>query len=275
MAIKASQIAADGAGAGQGPQDRCARADLHHRHGGRLDRPRLQPGGHLFFVVARSVPAPCRLAPVHPHAALLDRLQEMNKYDPDCGTTFTWATRAFGPKTGWAGGWGNRGRQHAGHGQPGPGGRASTCSSWSRDRTARSVRTRTAAGCCSSASLWIVAMTVICYIGIEVSAKLPEGTLLGIEVVMLLVLSITAFVKVFGSPHPAAYLRPAAPELVPALEPHAARQAFIGGLILMLFIYWGSGHRSLGQRGDQGQGHHAGPGRRHLHSDPARRLRRW
>src|SRR5580693_5211201 len=31
---------------------------------------------------------------------------ELNKADPDCGTTFTWATRAFGPKTGWAGGWG-------------------------------------------------------------------------------------------------------------------------------------------------------------------------
>src|ERR1700739_1858400 len=30
---------------------------------------------------------------------------EMNKADPDCGTTFTWAARAFGPKTGWAGGW--------------------------------------------------------------------------------------------------------------------------------------------------------------------------
>src|SRR5215468_6062119 len=30
---------------------------------------------------------------------------EMNKADPDCGTTFTWATRAFGPKTGWWGGW--------------------------------------------------------------------------------------------------------------------------------------------------------------------------
>src|ERR1700748_72036 len=31
---------------------------------------------------------------------------ELNKSDPDCGTTFTWATRAFGPKTGWVGGWG-------------------------------------------------------------------------------------------------------------------------------------------------------------------------
>src|SRR5215469_9527117 len=30
---------------------------------------------------------------------------EMNKADPDCGTTFTWGARAFGPRTGWAGGW--------------------------------------------------------------------------------------------------------------------------------------------------------------------------
>src|ERR1700691_5388823 len=32
--------------------------------------------------------------------------KELNRADPDCGTTFTWATRAFGPRTGWMGGWG-------------------------------------------------------------------------------------------------------------------------------------------------------------------------
>ena len=31
---------------------------------------------------------------------------ELNKAEPDCGTTFTWAARAFGPKAGWMGGWG-------------------------------------------------------------------------------------------------------------------------------------------------------------------------
>src|SRR3974390_422890 len=31
---------------------------------------------------------------------------EMNKADPDCGTTFNWAARAFGPNNGWVGGWG-------------------------------------------------------------------------------------------------------------------------------------------------------------------------
>ena len=31
---------------------------------------------------------------------------ELNKAEPDCGTTFTWAARAFGTRAGWMGGWG-------------------------------------------------------------------------------------------------------------------------------------------------------------------------
>src|SRR5215211_3286182 len=30
--------------------------------------------------------------------------KHLNKADPDAGTTFSWATRAFGPLTGWLGG---------------------------------------------------------------------------------------------------------------------------------------------------------------------------
>ena len=32
--------------------------------------------------------------------------RELNREVPDCGTTFTWATKAFGPWVGWLGGWG-------------------------------------------------------------------------------------------------------------------------------------------------------------------------
>nr|BFF10843.1 hypothetical protein GCM10025699_21460 [Microbacterium flavescens] len=32
--------------------------------------------------------------------------RELNNAVPDCGTTFTWATKAFGPWVGWLGGWG-------------------------------------------------------------------------------------------------------------------------------------------------------------------------
>jgi amino acid transporter len=32
--------------------------------------------------------------------------RELNKVAPDCGTTFTWGTKAFNPYVGWLGGWG-------------------------------------------------------------------------------------------------------------------------------------------------------------------------
>src|SRR6188472_3111669 len=31
--------------------------------------------------------------------------RELNKVAPDCGTSFTWTTKAFGPYVGWMGGW--------------------------------------------------------------------------------------------------------------------------------------------------------------------------
>ena len=45
---------------------------------------------------------------------------ELNRANPDCGTTFTWATRAFRPSIGWAGRLGNRRRGHPRHGEPRP-----------------------------------------------------------------------------------------------------------------------------------------------------------
>ena len=42
---------------------------------------------------------------------------------------------------------------------------------------------------------WIVVMTFICYVGIEISANFQKA-LLGIELTMLLVLSVVALVKV-------------------------------------------------------------------------------
>jgi amino acid transporter len=29
----------------------------------------------------------------------------LNRADPDCGTTFTWVSKAIGPKSGWTSGW--------------------------------------------------------------------------------------------------------------------------------------------------------------------------
>ena len=84
--------------------------------------------------------------------------------------------------------------------------------------------------------IWIVVMTYICYRGIEVSANFQKA-LLGIELVMLLVLSITALVKVGTGHAPAGHLTPSLQWLHPL---HITRfSAFASGIILMVFIYWG------------------------------------
>src|SRR3984893_10826285 len=158
---------------------------------------------------------------------------ELNKADPDSGTTFTWARGAFGPKTGWAGGWGIVAAdllvmaslaQVAGQyvfllvGANGIG--SNPASGW----------------VLLVGILWIVAMTYICYRGIEVSANFQK-VLLSVEVVMLLALSVTALVRVGIGHHPAGSVHPSLSWLSPF---HLGGiQAFVGGLILMLFIYWG------------------------------------
>lgn len=159
---------------------------------------------------------------------------EMNKADPDCGTTFTWATRAFGPRTGWAGGWAivasdilvmaslaQVAGQYLFFLIQGPN---------------SAIGSNAASGWVLLVGvLWIVAMTVVCYIGIEVSANFQK-VLLSIEIVMLLVLSITALTKVYSSNHPTVSVRPQVNWFLPT---NLTLSAFVGGLILMLFIYWG------------------------------------
>src|SRR5215469_8657784 len=131
---------------------------------------------------------------------------EINKADPDCGTTFTWAARAFGPKTGWAGGWAlvaadvlvmaslaQVAGQYLFFLIQGPNSTIGTnAASWQ---------------VLLVGILWIVAMTVICYIGIEVSANFQK-IVLSIEIVMLLVLSVTALARVYSGHHPAVSVRP-------------------------------------------------------------------
>jgi amino acid transporter len=190
----------------------------------------------LFFVVAAvglKAPAVAVLAFI-PMLLCSIGYSEMNKADPDCGTTFTWATRAFGPRTGWAGGWGivaadilvmaslaQVAGQYVFFLVQGP---------------SSSIGQNSASGWVLLVGvLWIVAMTYICYRGIEVSANFQKA-LLGIEIIMLLVLSVTALVRVENGHHPAKSIHPSFSWLLPT---HLPLSAFVTGIILMLFIYWG------------------------------------
>src|SRR6201989_1072873 len=80
----------------------------------------------LFFVVAAVGLKSTLVAALAFVAVLLCSIgfSERNKADPDCGTTFIWSARAFGPRTGWAGGRGGVGAEVRGTAPPAPGGRA-------------------------------------------------------------------------------------------------------------------------------------------------------
>jgi amino acid transporter len=158
---------------------------------------------------------------------------ELNKADPDCGTTFTWATRAFGPKTGWAGGWGIVAADIL------------VMASLAQVAgqyvfllfNADGIGSNPTSGWVLLAGvIWIILMAGICYVGIEVSANFQK-ILLGIELIMLLVLSVTALVKVGNGTAPPGHLTPSISWLNPFKI--SSFSAFASGIILMVFIYWG------------------------------------
>src|ERR1700722_18236114 len=158
---------------------------------------------------------------------------EMNKADPDCGTTFTWGARAFGPKTGWAGGWAIVAAdvlvmaslaQVAGQ------------YVFLLFNTSSIGSNPTAWQVLLAGIIWIILMTTICYVGIEVSANFQK-ILLSIELTMLLVLSVVALVKVGSGHAPPGHLTPSFSWLNPFKI--SSFSAFASGIILMVFIYWG------------------------------------
>lgn len=157
--------------------------------------------------------------------------QGLNEADPDCGTTFTWSARTFGPRTGWLGGWAiiaadiivmaNLAQIAGGYGFQLVG--------------ANGVAARP--GWVEVAGIvWIVVMTLICYIGIEVSVWL-QRVLLTVELIMLLVLSGVALAKVYGSNPPSGSIHVAGSWFNPF--DIASFATLTQGLLLAVFIYWG------------------------------------
>ena len=186
-----------------------------------------------FVVVLIGVKAPIvTLLAFVPMLLISFAYNELNKADPDCGTTFTWATRAFTPKTGWMGGWGIVAAD------------VLVMASLAQIAgqyifllfNAKGIGSHAASGWVLLVGiLWIVAMTAICFVGIEISANFQK-ILLGIEIFMLVVLSVVALVKVGNGSAPIGHITPSWSWFNPL---GGSFKALVEGLTLMLFIYWG------------------------------------
>jgi len=153
----------------------------------------------------------------------------MNKADPDCGTSFSWVTRAFGPHTGFITGWVIMAAdaivmanlaQVAGQ-------YFFLLFGW--DSAANSTFAVTAVGV-----LFIAMTTWITAVGIEISARTQWGLLIA-ELSILLVFSVTALVKVYAS-HPAGSMTVSLSWFSPF---NLSSSGLVAGVLLAVFVYWG------------------------------------
>jgi amino acid transporter len=184
--------------------------------------------GFVTLVAFRFAPAVMLVAFI-PMLFIATAYFYLNRADPDCGTSFTWVTRAIGPRTGWLAGWGIlvtdlvvmpslasiAGRY--------------TFTLFGANGLANSTFWVTFVGV-----IWIVVMTAICYIGIELSAR-TQVVLLGAELVILTIFAIVALAKVYSS-HIAHSIHPAWVWLDPF---KLSISSLSVGMLTAVFIYWG------------------------------------
>ncbi len=151
----------------------------------------------------------------------------LNRAEPDCGTTFAWGTKAWGPWVGWLGGWGIVVANIIVMGN---------LAQISGQYTYMLFdQTPTPGGVVAVGVAWIVLMTWVCYIGIEVSAVVQYGLLIA-EIITLLLFSGIALYRA-GHEHPLGAIAPSLHWFNPLAIGNFSTLA--QGLIVAIFIYWG------------------------------------
>jgi len=155
--------------------------------------------------------------------------RELNNAVPDCGTTFTWATKAFGPWVGWMGGWGVA---VAGMVVLANLAQIASVYFWAllgTDLENNDVRVILVA------VFFIASMTYISWRGVEIGERI-QNILLAIQYLALIVFVVAALVQFFAG---------TAPNPTPFdwewLNPFAFTDwsAFTEAVLLAIFIYWG------------------------------------
>jgi amino acid transporter len=184
--------------------------------------------GLLALVVGRGSPAIMVIAFL-PMLFTAAAYYYLNRVDPDCGATFPWVTRAMGPTAGWLGGWGVVVADLVVMPSLAWVAAYYTYSLFGLDSLASNTWALLILG-----SVFILAMTLICWLGIELSARM-QFVLLATEILILIGFSIWAIAKVYLN-HPTG----SAPLSWTWINPFTlSMREVTQGVLLALFIYWG------------------------------------
>jgi amino acid transporter len=154
----------------------------------------------------------------------------LNRADPDCGTNFAWVTRSMGPRTGWLGGWSSMMADLIIMPSLALIAASYTYQLFGLDGLANNDWWNLALGI-----VFIMGMTWICVVGIELSAR-SQMALLIIELVILVVFCVWALVKVYAGNLPGS-VTPSLSWLAPTN--FGGVSALSDGLLVAVFLYWG------------------------------------
>ncbi len=154
----------------------------------------------------------------------------MNRADPDCGTSFSWITRAMGPRIGWVAGW-----AVCTTGILVIGSLADIAALYTFELIGLDSLRDSKVAVTVLAVVYIAAMTTACVVGTEPTARLSR-VLVSIQVGALLLFGIVTLLKVVGGDGGAASIDPSFSWFNP-FEP--SFDALVLGLLTGVFIYWG------------------------------------
>ncbi len=185
-----------------------------------------------LVVVDAGVQAPAvLLASFVPMFFIAAAFYYMNRADQDCGTTFSWVTRAMGPYMGWMGGWAITMTGVLVVGSLADVAARYTFLFFGLDDLAAEKWAVIA-----FAVALIAIMTWVCVVGTEASARLQRVLIFG-QVIGLLLFAVVALVKVFGGDAPAESVDPSLSWLNPFEV--SSLSVLVAGMLTGVFIYWG------------------------------------
>lgn len=156
--------------------------------------------------------------------------RELADQTPDCGTTFTWTTRAFGPWVGWLAGWASAIAAIVAVGNGAQIAAIYLLEALHLKAAANSMTVQIAVG-----GLAVVVLVLLCIRGIDVTAR-TQAVLLTLQLAMLVLVSVVALWKVSSHHAGPQAVTPEWSWLVPS---GLSASAIAHGAILCVFVYWG------------------------------------